>query len=34
MTTMSGTRAVAIAARVRDPIRVWSLQEIRTKTVA
>jgi len=30
ITTMSGARAAAdaVAARVRDPIRVWSLQEI------
>ena len=36
ITTMSGARAAAdaIAARVRDPIRVWSLQEIHAKTVA
>jgi carbamoyl-phosphate synthase large subunit len=36
ITTMSGARAAAdaIAARLRDPIRVWSLQEIHTKTVA
>ena len=35
ITTMSGARAAAaaIAARVRDPIRVWSLQEIHAKTV-
>jgi carbamoyl-phosphate synthase large subunit len=32
---MSGARAAAdaIIARVRDPIRVWSLQEIHAKTV-
>ena len=38
ITTMSGARAAAeaMAARKRDPIRVWSLQEIhaRAKTVA
>jgi carbamoyl-phosphate synthase large subunit len=36
ITTMSGARAAAdaIAARVRDPIRVWSLQEIHAKSVA
>jgi carbamoyl-phosphate synthase large subunit len=38
ITTMSGARAAAdaIAARQRDPIRVWSLQEIHEakKTVA
>jgi carbamoyl-phosphate synthase large subunit len=38
ITTMSGARAAveAMAARKRDPIRVWNLQEIhaRTKTVA
>jgi carbamoyl-phosphate synthase large subunit len=36
ITTMSGARAAAdaIAARVRDPIRVWSLQEIHAKTGA
>jgi carbamoyl-phosphate synthase large subunit len=36
ITTMSGARAAAdaIAARVRDPIRVWSLQEIHAQTVA
>jgi carbamoyl-phosphate synthase large subunit len=36
ITTMSGARAAAdaIAARVRDPIRVWSLQEIHAKNVA
>jgi carbamoyl-phosphate synthase large subunit len=36
ITTMSGARAAAdaIAARVRDPIRVWSLQKIHAKTVA
>ena len=30
ITTMSGARAAAeaVAARLRDPIRVWSLQEI------
>ena len=30
ITTMSGARAAveAIASRLRDPIRVWSLQEI------
>ncbi len=30
ITTMSGARAAAeaVAARRRDPIRVWSLQEI------
>jgi hypothetical protein len=33
--TMSGAHtAAAIAARVRDPIRVWSLQEIHAKAVA
>ena len=33
--TMSGAHtAAAIAARVRDPIRVWSLQEVHAKTVA
>jgi carbamoyl-phosphate synthase large subunit len=33
ITTMSGARAAAdaIAARLRDPIRVWSLQEIHEK---
>jgi len=32
ITTMSGARAAAdaVAARLRDPIRVWSLQEIHT----
>jgi hypothetical protein len=32
---MGGARAAtdAIAARVRDPIRVWGLQEIHAKTV-
>jgi len=36
ITTMSGARAAAdaVAARVRDPIRVWSLQEIHARTVA
>jgi len=38
ITTMSGARAAAdaVAARLRDPIRVWSLQEIHEakKTVA
>ena len=38
ITTMSGARAAveAMAARKRDPIRVWSLQEIhaREKTMA
>jgi carbamoyl-phosphate synthase large subunit len=37
ITTMSGARAAAeaVAARLRDPIRVWSLQEIHeNKTVA
>jgi carbamoyl-phosphate synthase large subunit len=37
ITTMSGARAAAagVAARLRDPIRVWSLQEIHApKTVA
>jgi len=38
ITTMSGARAAAdaVAARLRDPIRIWSLQEIheRRKTVA
>jgi carbamoyl-phosphate synthase large subunit len=36
ITTMSGARAAAegVAARLRDPIRVWSLQEIHKKTVA
>jgi carbamoyl-phosphate synthase large subunit len=37
ITTMSGARAAvdAVAAKLRDPIRVWSLQEIHdTKTVA
>ena len=38
ITTMSGARAAveAMAARKRDPIRVWNLQEIhaRAKTVA
>ena len=37
ITTLSGARAAAdaVAARVRDPIRVWSLQEIHAqKTVA
>jgi carbamoyl-phosphate synthase large subunit len=38
ITTMSGARAAAeaVAARRRDPIRVWSLQEIhqREKTLA
>ncbi len=29
-----GTTADAIAARVRDPIRVWSLQEIHAQPVA
>jgi carbamoyl-phosphate synthase large subunit len=35
ITTMGGARAAvdAIAARVRDPIRVWRLQEIPAKTV-
>jgi carbamoyl-phosphate synthase large subunit len=34
ITTMSGARAAAegVAARLRDPIRVWSLQEIHQKT--
>jgi hypothetical protein len=33
---MSGARAAAegVAARLRDPIRVWSLQEIHRKPVA
>jgi carbamoyl-phosphate synthase large subunit len=32
ITTMSGARAAAaVAARLRDPIRVWSLQEIHKK---
>ena len=33
ITTMSGARAAAegVAARLRDPIRVWSLQEIHEK---
>jgi carbamoyl-phosphate synthase large subunit len=38
ITTMSGARAAveAVAARLRDPVRVWSLQEIHEarKTVA
>jgi carbamoyl-phosphate synthase large subunit len=36
ITTMSGARATAaaIVARVRDPIRVRSLQEIHAKAVA
>ncbi len=36
MDTMSGAGAAAdaIAARVRDPICVWRLQEIHAKTVA
>ena len=36
ITTMSGARAAAegVAARLRDPIRVWSLQEIHKKIVA
>src|ERR1039457_5145119 len=36
ITTMSGARAAAegVAARLRDPIRVWSLQEIHQKTTA
>jgi carbamoyl-phosphate synthase large subunit len=36
ITTMSGARAAAdaVAAKLRDPIRVWSLQEIHAKTVA
>jgi carbamoyl-phosphate synthase large subunit len=37
ITTMSGARAAAdaVAAKLRDPIRVWSLQEIhQQKTVA
>jgi carbamoyl-phosphate synthase large subunit len=35
ITTMSGARAAAdaVAAKLRDPIRVWSLQEIHTKKV-
>jgi carbamoyl-phosphate synthase large subunit len=28
ITTLSGARAAAVAPRLRDPIRVWSLQEI------
>jgi carbamoyl-phosphate synthase large subunit len=33
ITTLSGARAAveAVASRVRDPIRVWSLQEIHSK---
>jgi carbamoyl-phosphate synthase large subunit len=36
ITTMSGARAAAegVAARLRDPIRVWSLQEIHKKNPA
>ena len=36
ITTMSGARAAAeaIASRRRDPIRVWSLQEIHTAAAA
>jgi len=35
ITTMSGARAAveAVASRLRDPIRVWSLQEIHEKQV-
>src|SRR6202035_2520815 len=35
ITTMSGARAAAdaIAARLRDPIRVWSLQEIHNRKI-
>ncbi len=35
ITTMSGARAAAdaVAARMRDPIRVWSLQEVAQTTV-
>ena len=34
ITTMSGARAAveAVASRLRDPIRVWSLQEIHHET--